>query len=74
MLDLLLTLLFCWLFFRAMGLTFRIAWGGAKIAASILFAIALPMLVGFLMIAGGILLVIPVILVAIAFAIVKACV
>ena len=37
--------LFVWLFFKAVGLAFKAAWGTAKIIASILFAIAVHMLV-----------------------------
>lgn len=74
MLDLLITVLFCWLFFKALGLAFKVAWGTAKIAASILFAIAVPMLALGLVFAGGVLLLIPVAMIAIAFGLLKACV
>lgn len=72
MLELLFVVLFCWLFFKAVGLAFRVAWGGAKIVASLLFAIAVPMLVGCLVFAGGLLLLIPIALIAVAFALLKA--
>ncbi len=72
MLELLSVILFCWLFFKALGLAFRVAWGGAKIAASLLFAVAVPMLVLCLMFAGGLLLLVPVALIGIAFALLKA--
>lgn len=73
MLEILAVVLFCWLFFKAMGLAFRVAWGTAKIAASLLFAVAVPMLIGGVVFAGGILLLLlPLILVAIAFALLKA--
>ena len=42
--------------------------------ATVLFVIALPMLVGCLVFAGGILLAIPLALMAIAFGLLKACV
>lgn len=74
MLDILITILFCWLFFKALGLAFKVAWGTAKIAASILFTIAVPMLVLGLVFAGGVLLLIPVALIAIAFGLLKACI
>lgn len=74
MLELLTTVLFCWLFFKAIGLAFKAAWGVAKIAASLLFAIAVPLLIGCLMFAGGILILVPIVLVAIAFGLLKACV
>ena len=73
MLDLIITVLFCWLFFKALGLTFRLAWGVTKIVAWLLFSIAVPMMVGMLMLAGGILLLVPLALVSLAFGLVKAC-
>ena len=46
MLDFLLIVLFCWLFYQAIRLTFRVAWGAAKVIAVILFILALPSLLG----------------------------
>ena len=74
MLDILFTILFCWLFFKAMGIAFHVAWGTAKLIASLLFIVALPLLVLMLIFAGGLLLLIPVIMVTIAWAILKDCV
>lgn len=74
MLDFLIVIAFCWLFFKATGLAFRMAWGAAKIAASILFTIALPMMIFCVLFAGGLVLLIPVALIAVAFGILKACV
>lgn len=72
MLDLLLTLLFCWLFFKAIGLAFRVAWGTTKIIASLLFVLALPLLIVCLLFTGGLLLLIPITLMGIAFGLLKA--
>lgn len=72
MLSLLLTVLFCWLFFKAIGLAFKVTWGVAKIIASLLFAVAIPLLILCLVFAGGLLLLVPVVLIAIAFGILKA--
>ena len=72
MLEIILVIGFCWLFFKALGLAFKVAWGSAKIVASLLFAVAVPMLVGCLLFAGGLLLLIPVALIGIAFALLKA--
>ena len=74
MLELLTIILFCWLSFKLLGLFFRIAWGMAKFIASVLFVIALPMLVLCLMFAGGMLLLIPLGLLALALGILKTCV
>jgi len=73
MFEILITVLFCWLFFQAVRLAFKVTWGLAKIAAVILFVLALPSLVGCLFFAGGLLLLLPVGLIALAFGILKAC-
>jgi len=72
MLEILTTILFCWLFFKAMGLAFRVAWGTTKIIASVLFVLAVPMLVICLLFVGGIALLLPLALVGIAFGLLKA--
>ena len=74
MLELLTIILFCWLSVKLLGLFFRIAWGMAKFIASVLFVIALPMLVLMLIFAGGMLLLIPLGLLALALGILKTCV
>ncbi len=74
MLDILLVILFCWLFFKALGLAFKAAWGAAKIAASLLFAVALPLLGICLLFTGGLLLLLPIALIGIALGLLKACV
>lgn len=72
--ELLAVIVFCWLFFKAVGLAFRVAWGTAKIIASILFALAVPMLILCLLFAGGIFLLLPLVLVGIAFGLLRACI
>lgn len=72
MLEILSVLLFCWLFFKALGLAFRVAWGTTKIIASVLFALAVPMLIICLIFAGGIALLLPLVLVGLAFGLLKA--
>ena len=74
MMEFLVLIIFCWLFFKAMGLAFRVAWGTAKILASVLFAVAVPLLVLCLMFAGGVVLLLPLALIGIAFGVLKACV
>lgn len=74
MLEILLVILFCWLFFKAVGLAFRLAWGTTKIIASILFAVAVPLLAVCLLFAGGLVLLVPIALIGIAFVLLKACV
>ena len=72
MLDLLVTILFCWLFFKALGLTFRVAWCATKIVATLLFSVAVPILISCLMLAGGLMLLVPLAMVALAFGLLKA--
>lgn len=74
MFDILVLILFGWLFIKAVGLAFRVTWGLAKIIAVVLFVLALPTLIGCFLVVGGIALLIPVVLVAIAWGILKACV
>lgn len=74
MFEILVTIAFIWLFVKVIGLTFKVTWGLAKIVAVILFVIALPTLIGCLLLAGGLALLIPIALVGAAFAILKACI
>lgn len=74
MFDIIVIALFVWLFFGAVKLAFKVTWGLAKILATVLFVVALPSLIGCLMIAGGFLLLIPLGLVALAFGILKVCI
>ena len=68
-----LLIAFCWLFFKALGLAFRMAWGTARIIASVLFSIAVPLLIACLIFAGGIALLLPLALVGGALGLLKAC-
>lgn len=74
MFELLIIAAFLWLMIKALGLAVRITWGAAKIAASILLALALPMLILGLVFMGGIALILPVAAVALAAGILKSCV
>ena len=74
MFEILVTIAFIWLFIKVIGLTFKVTWGLAKIVAVILFVIALPTLIGCLLLAGGLALLIPIALVGASFAILKACI
>lgn len=72
MFDLLIVFFFVWLFLKTIRLAFKVAWGTAKIAASILFTIAVPMLIGCILLSGGILLLLPIMFLAAAFGLLKA--
>lgn len=73
MLDILLTVLFICLFFWTIKLLFKLTWGVSKIIAFILLIISLPTLIGILLVAGGLVLLIPVALLIGAIGIVKLC-
>ena len=72
MFELLIIALFIWLLLKAIGLAFKLTWGVAKIAASILIGLAFPVLIGCFVFVGGIALLVPVVMIAIAAAILKA--
>lgn len=73
MFELLTIAIFIWLLVKAIGLAFKLTWGAAKIVASILIAIALPVLIVCLIFVGGIALLVPIVMIAIAAGILKAC-
>ena len=74
MFELLVVAAFLWLFIKGLGLAFRVTWGLTKAVAIVLFVLAMPTLLGCLLLAGGVLLLIPVALVGIAFGVLKAAV
>ncbi len=74
MFEILVIVLFVWLMAKVIGLTFKLTWGAAKIMASLLLVVAVPVLFVCLLFVGGIALLLPIALIGIAFAIVKACV
>ena len=73
MFELLIFIAFVWLLFKGIGLAFKLTWGVAKIAASILIALAFPVLIVCFVFVGGIALLIPVAMIGLAAGILKAC-
>ena len=73
MFELLIIAIFVWLLVKAISLAFRLTWGVAKIAASILMVLAMPALILCLVFAGGIVLIVPLALMGIAVGILKVC-
>ena len=71
MLGFISALLTLWLFAKAVGLFLKMTWGAAKIVATVLLALAMPVLVLCLLFASGILLLVPVAVTASAFILVK---
>ena len=74
MIEILFSILAVWLFFKAIGLAFKITWGAAKIVATILLAIAVPVFILLAIFVGGFVLLVPVALIAGAVGLLKSCV
>lgn len=73
MFEILTVAIFIWLLVKSIGFLIKLTWGAAKIVASILMVVALPVLIVCLVFASGIALLVPIILIAIAAGILKAC-
>ena len=73
MFDILVMIAFLWLFVKVFGLAFRLTRSLAKNVAVILFTLAIPVMILCLLFASGVVMLIPVALVVIALAILKAC-
>ena len=73
MFELLTIAIFIWLLVKAIGFAIKLTWGVAKVAASILIGLAFPVLIVCFLFAGGIALLVPIVMIAIAAGILKAC-
>ena len=73
MFELLTVAVFIWLLVKAAGFAFMLTWGVAKIVATLLIGLALPVLIVCLVLVGGIALLVPLGMIAIAVGILKAC-
>ena len=71
MFELITIAIFLWLLVKAIGLAFKLTWGVAKSTACILIGLALPVLIVCVLFVGGIALLVPVAMIAIAAGIVK---
>ena len=74
MFELLTIVVFVWLTIKAIGLAFKLTWGMAKIIASILMVLALPLLIVCLLFVGGAILIVPIAMIGIAAGIMKSCI
>ena len=74
MFEILTLVVFVWLLIKTVGLAFKLTWGIAKAIAAVLIALALPVLIVCLLFVGGIALIVPIVVIGIAFGILKACV
>ena len=73
MFELIVTVFFVWLMVKAIGLALRLTWGAAKLIAGLLIVLALPVLIGCFLFVGGVALLVPLGMIALAAGIVKAC-
>ncbi|MBQ7044757.1 MAG: hypothetical protein IJN78_09205 [Clostridia bacterium] len=71
MIEFLLTVIFIALFVWTAKLLFKISWGIAKIIATVLLVLALPVLVVCFLLAGGVALLIPIAIVGGVVGIIK---
>lgn len=74
MFELLTIIVFAWLLIKTIGLMLKLTWGVAKIVSGILMVLALPLLIIGLLFVGGIVLIVPIVMVCIAAGIAKACI
>lgn len=73
MFELLTVGIFIWLLVKGIGLALKLTWGAAKVVASILMVLAMPLLIVCVAFVGGIALIAPIVVIAIAVGILKAC-
>ncbi len=73
MFEILTVAIFIWLMVKSIGFMLKLTWGAAKVAAAVLMVAALPALIVCLVFIGGIALLVPIGLIAIAALILKAC-
>ena len=73
MFELLTIAIFVWLLVKSVSLALKLTWGLAKVIASVLIVLAFPALILCLIFAGGIILLVPLAMIAIAAGIMKAC-
>lgn len=72
MFELLALVLFCWIFWKALRLAFRATRGLVKMIVWLVLLIALPLFAGCLIFAGGLVILVPLALVALVFGLLKA--
>ena len=73
MFSILATFLIFWLAYKTLGILFSLTWGLVKIICAVLLILAAPALVICLLFAGGMLILLPLGLVAGAFLLGRAC-
>ena len=71
MLEILMVVIFIWLFIKAIGFSIKLAWSAAKIIGSLLIVLALPMLFVCLLFASGLILLVPLLVIGIACEVMK---
>ena len=64
---------FLWLFFQGVSLAFHLTWGIAKVVGSLLMLLALPIMALCLLVFGGVVVLLPLLMVGAAVVILKVC-
>lgn len=62
---------FLWLLLKLIGLSFRLTWGFTRICATVLMGLATPLLIICFILWAGVFLLIPVLVLCLAFGILK---
>lgn len=73
MLRILTVIVFCWLLWQVLKLAFKVSWGILKVVAWLLMLLAAPALILVLLLAGGLALLIPLAMLAVALLLLTAC-
>ena len=71
MIELISVIIYFWLFFVVGKLLFKVAWGAAKIAAGLLFVLSFPAIACAVLLASGLILLLPVGLLIVAVILLK---
>lgn len=72
MLEILITIAFVWLAWQVLKLTFKVAWSLTKVIAILLLIISVPGLFVCLLFIGGMITLIPLAMIGLAFGLLKA--
>ena len=74
MFELFVLFVFGWMLVKSIGFALRLTWGAAKIVGGILMVLALPLMIVCMVFFGGIALLLPIAVIALAAGIFRACI
>lgn len=73
MFEIIISLLAVWLLIKAICLAAKLTWGTAKVIATVLLSLAIPLFILCLVFVGGAFLLLPMVMLAGAWGLMKAC-